>query len=293
MLTVEQKAMRKTGIGGSDIGAVVGESRFGNAFDVWLSKVHGWEMPETEDMLRGSFLEDGTARWYAHRLGHSPERMQHCTTLRHRIHQWALCTSDRIVTAPTGRERILSIKAPRRGGDEWGEPGTDNVPGEYLLQLQWEWAIHASHGMALDEVMDLAAVLDGDLVVYSVKADRELQGWLLEDAGKWWRKHVVGGAQPSLDGSSQAKHWLKTRFPQDDNKPRPAVGSEIRWMVELEMVEAERARSIASFDDLANRLRQSMGNTYRLDGPNGHVTWKTDKRGNKAFRTKWTNPKEK
>lgn len=292
MLTAEQKAMRRTGIGGSEVAAIFGESRFAAPFDVWLAKVHGWVQPETEDMLRGSFLEDGIVRWYAHRFGLDESKVHRCDTLRHRVHEWAFCTSDRIISGATGRERILSIKAPRRGGDEWGQPGSDKVPGEYLLQLQWEWAIHASHGLQLDEEMDLAAMVDGDLAVYPVKADLELQAWLLEAAGAWWKRHVVDGEQPDLNGSDQAKAWLKSRFPKDDDSVRPAAQNEVRLMVELEFAEGERDGAAQRFDDLANQLRQSMGATARLTGPNGYVTWKTDKRGNKAFRTKWTN-KEK
>lgn len=292
MLTAEQKAMRRTGIGGSEIAAIFGESRFAAPFDVWLAKVHDWEQPETEDMLRGTFLEPAIANWYAHRFGHDASRLRPCDTLRHRVHEWALCTSDRLVTAPTGKERILSIKAPRRGGDDWGEPGTDNVPGEYLLQLQWEWAIHASHGLHLDETMDLAAIIDGELAVFHVQADRELQGWLLQAAGAWWQRHVVGGTPPSLDGSSQAKAWLKSRFPKDDNSARSATPTEQGLLIELEFAESEFEAANQRFDDLANQLRQSMGSTSRLSGSNGYVTWKTDKRGNKSFRTKWNN-KEK
>lgn len=291
MLTTEQKAMRKTGIGGSEIAAIFGESRFAAPFDVWLAKVHGWEQPETEDMLRGTFLEDGTARWYAHRMGHALERLQHCSTLRHRVHEWALCTSDRIVSAPTGKERILSIKCPRRGGDEWGTGGTDNVPGEYLLQLQWEWAIHASHGLQLDEEMDLAAVIDGELVIYPVKADRELQAWLLDYAGKWWARHVVGGEAPALDGSSQAREWLKRRFARDDGQRLQATPHLSRLMIELELAEQANAATEMRVATLQNEIKLSMGEATYLVGANGIISWKANVKGVRSFKPKWTKEK--
>lgn len=291
MLTTEQKAMRRTGIGGSEIAAIMGESRFAAPFDVWLAKLHGWEQPETEDMLRGSFLEDGIARWYAHRFGHEESRLQHCTTLRHRVHEWALCTSDRLVTAPTGRERILSIKAPRRGGDDWGQPGTDDVPGEYLLQLQWEWAIHASHGLQLDEMMDLAAIVDGDLAIYPVRADLELQAWLLEDAGKWWQRHVVEEVAPSLDGSSQAREWLKRRFLRDNGKERDATPHEIRLLIELQLAEREADVWAGEVETLQNEIKLSMGEATRLLGTNGSISWKANKLGVRSFKPKWTKEK--
>lgn len=295
-LTPEQIEMRKTGIGGSEIGALFDESDFVTPFDVWLAKTQGWVIPETEDMLRGKFMEDGIARWYAHRYGIKPEAVNEWPggTVRHKTRPVAICTPDRTIgghRVDAGLARLLSIKAPRRKTAAWGDPGTDNVPAAYLLQLQWEHAICSSYGEISDE-MHLAALLDGELAVYIIRADRDLQKDLLDYAEQWWARHVVGGEQPSMDGSEHATHWLKNRFPKDNGKARDATGSEIRLMVELEMAQAEFERADESFDDLANQLRESMGDTWRLDAPNGYVTWKTDRRGVKTFKTKFTN-KEK
>lgn len=296
-LTDAQLAMRKTGIGGSEIGALLDESDFMTPFDVWLSKTQGWVTPVNEDMKRGTFLEDGIARWYCERFGIPPERSDSLgptpsTTLRHRTRSVALCTPDRMIHGRDGAlSRLLSIKAPRRKTAGWGDPGTDKVPAAYLLQLQWEHAICSSYGEISDE-MHLAALLDGELEVFIIQADRELQRDLLNYAEQWWTRHVVGGEQPSMDGSERAKQWLKNRFPKDNGNARDATPREVRLMVELEFAEFELARADAAFDNLANQLRESMGETWRLDAPNGYVTWKTDRRGNKAFRTKFTN-KEK
>jgi putative phage-type endonuclease len=290
-LTPEQLAMRLTGIGGSEIGAILGESRFSTPFDVWLSKTQGWVQAETEDMRRGTFLEDGIARWYADRFGIAPERLQECGTIRHKTRPVALCTPDRIVVTPE-RDRLVSIKVPRRKGEAWGDPGTDNVPPEYLLQMQWEHAIYSSPGLYADDEMHLAALIDGDLAVYITRADRELQAWMLDFAEEWWARHVVGGEHPSMEGSERAKAWLAGRFPKDNGTTRPAEPHEISLMVQLELAEAEAERTASEKEHLGNQLRQSMGETTRIDAPNGYATWKTDKRGHKTLRTKFTN-KEK
>ena len=287
MLTEAQLEERKTGIGGSEVGAILGESRFAAPFDVWLSKVHGWRLEETDDMRRGSFLEDGIARWYAQRYGHDLSRLSECKTLRHRLHPWALCTSDRMVTAPAGRELLLSIKSPRRGGGEWGDAGTDQVPSEYLLQLQWEWAIHASHGMHLEETMHLAALLDGDLEVFIIKADVELQRWMLEAAGAWWERHVVQGVQPELDGSSQARAWLQRRFNANNAAFREATPQEATRMLALELVERDAKRLEVEAETLRNELKLSMGETTRITGPNGRIDWKSNVKQVRSFKPKW------
>lgn len=289
MLTAEQLETRKTGIGGSEIAAVLGESRFASPFDVWLSKTQGWVLEETEDMRRGSFLEDGIGRWYADRFGVAAERFQSSGTIRHKARPVALCTPDRIVVQPE-RDRLVSIKAPRRGGDLWGEPGTDAVPPEYLLQLQWEHAIYSSAGIRADEEMHLAALVDGDLAVYITRADLELQSWMLDYAEQWWARHVVGGEQPSLDGSSQAKEWLRRKF-KDEGEKRPATPAEVRLCVELQMFEEQAAFYESEAEDRRNALRLSMGAAQEIQAPNGVVRWKADKNGKRSFKPKW-NQKE-
>lgn len=300
-LTPEQKALRRTGIGGSEVSAILGESRFASPFDVWLRKTQGWEQASSPDLQRGTFLESGIGRWYADRFNTNVDMNDE--TIRHARNPIALCTPD--MWAPSGfvsnlvagevveqstSSRLVSIKSPRRGGPEWGDDGSSKVPTEYALQLQWEHMVASSH-WDIDDEMHLAALIDGDLCVCVIRADRELQADMLEFATKWWERHVVRGEQPSLDGSSQAKQWLRNKFPQDSGVRRDAVGSEIRLMVELELAEEEKRRAHQRFDDVANQLRLSMMDAYRLDGPNGHVTWKTDARGNKAFRTRWTKEK--
>lgn len=288
-LTAAQLEMRKTGIGGSEIAAILGESRFATPFDVWLSKTQGWVLAETEDMKRGTFLEDGIARWYAERFGIT-EPMHEPGTVRHATQSVALCTPDRTVN-----NRLVSIKAPRRGGGLWGEPGTDSVPPEYLLQLQWEHAICSSilprsptDPLHLSDEMHLAALIDGDLAVYIVKADRELQAWMLDYAASWWATHVQGALAPSMDGSSQAREWLKRKFPANASPVRPATAWEDLRMLTLRDAEREAKKWEAEAETIRNELKSTIGTASGIAGPAGIITWKADVNGKRSFKPKWT-----
>lgn len=288
MLSEEQQAIRRTGIGGSEIGAILGESAFVSPFDVWLSKTQGWQQAETEDMRRGTFLEDGIARWYAQRLGIAEDQLSTETTLRHKSVPVALCTPDRI-TEKEGR--LVSIKAPRRKSDAWGEPGTDQVPPAYILQLQWEHAVCSSLWPDMDEEMHLAALLDGELAIYPIRADLELQGLMLETASQWWERHVVRGEQPSLDGSSQAREWLKSRFPRDAGEVRPATPRETHLLMELQLAQGESDRWAGEVETLKAELKLSMGTAARIEAPCGSARWKSNVRGVRTFTTKFNKEK--
>ncbi len=286
MLTPAQLEMRKTGIGGSEIAAILGESRFATPFDVWLSKTQGWVLTETEDMRRGSFLEDGIGLWYADRFGLGPQEMTPSDTIRHPTVSVALCTPDRFA-----KHRLVSIKAPRRGGGLWGDPGTDNVPPEYLLQLQWEHAICKAWHPTLDAEMHLAALIDGDLAVFIVQADLELQAWMLDYATKWWATHVQGALAPSMDGSSQAREWLKRKFPKNTDPVRPATAWEDLRMLALRDAEREAARWESEAETVRNELKTTIADASGIAGPTGIITWKADVNGKRSFKPKWTKEK--
>jgi len=282
-LTEEQLKQRRSGIGGSEIAAIFGEDAFASPFDVWLSKTQGWVRPSTPDMERGTYLEAGIAEWYAHRTGHS---LIESSTQHHAKVAIAFCTPDRFECVGNGQERILSIKSPRRG-DAWGKAGTDDVPSGYLLQLQWEHAVCSSL-KPLDPEMRLVALVDCDLRVYETKADLEIQSWLLEYAQEWWSRHVVGGEQPSLDGSSEANRWLRTKFPRDTAPIRPASMAEDLGMLDLRAVESDLKRLESEAMTLKLALMQAIGDAGGIESPAGRITYKADRNGKRSFKTRWT-----
>lgn len=288
MLTPEQIDLRRTGIGGSEIATLVGEGAFSSPFDIWLAKTQGWVKPSNPDMERGTFLEAGIADWYAHRTG---SVLFGAGTQRHATIPTALCTPDRFERVNPGVVRLLSIKAPRRG-DAWGKTGTDDVPPGYLLQLQWEYAVCSSYGFQLQSYdltddMRLAALVDGELRIYEVWADIELQAWLLEYSQQWWARHVVGGVQPPLDGSSEANQWLRSKFPRDTAPIRPAGVWEDLGMMKLRDVEVDLARLEGEAETLKLALMQAIGDAGGLEGPTGRITYRADKNGRRSFKTRW------
>lgn len=283
MLTPEQLAMRRTGIGGSEIAALLGEDAFSSPFDVWLSKTQGWVRPSNPDMERGSFLESGIADWYAARTG---SVLVESATQRHATVPIAFCTPDRFERLGPSADRLISIKSPRRGY-AWGKEGTDDVPPGYLLQLQWEHATCSSLGMHLTEDMRLVALVDGDLRVYETKADLEMQAWLLEHAQTWWARYVVGGEQPPLDGSSEANRWLRAKFPRDTAPIRPASLHEDSRMLALREAEGYVDGWSIAVESIKLELMQSIGEAGGLESPTGRITYRADKNGKRSFRSTW------
>lgn len=284
MFTAEQLEARRLGIGGSEIAALFALHPWLGQLDVYLSKAEGWVSEPNDDMRRGTFLEDGIARWYADREGvllDTPGPWVHPSQ------PIARCNPDRLVQLPDGGLRLLSIKSPRRAGDEWGETGGHIVPTYAVLQVQWEDLIGRALGIALDSVSNVVALIDGDLRVYSINRDAELQGWLLMEARRWWAEHVVPRVPPALDGSSTAAAWLKRRFPANTRPLRQATLDEDLKLLELRQVEAEWERIDAKYETAKQQVQELIADGDGLKGSVGQVTWRANKNNVRSFKPKW------
>jgi putative phage-type endonuclease len=201
-LGASQLAVRRTGITGTDMPAILGLSSFRSPLDVFLDKLGKAPPVEpNEDMERGTFLEDGARRWYAHRTG--AIRVDESGTVVSTRNPLIIATPDGVAHFRDG-VRALEIKMPSSAAG-WGEPGTDAIPEWYLPQVAWELA-------ALDiEQADVFAVLDGKPRLYHVTRDAELEGLLVEHAARFWRDHVQTGKPPEVTARDAATvtRWMR------------------------------------------------------------------------------------
>lgn len=190
-LTAEQLQTRSTGVGGSDCPVAVGVSRWKTPYQLYLEK--RGELPpveENEFMRWGNLLEPLVRQEYAERTG----RVVHLPgeTLRHPEHGFMLCHPDGI----TDDGRLYEGKTTRFA-DGWGEPGTDEVPDDYLLQVQHNMLVTGAAAGITIEVADVAVLIAGsDWRRYEVPADRELQEMIVEEERAFWRRVEAGEPPP-------------------------------------------------------------------------------------------------
>lgn len=83
---------------------------------------------ESEAMERGNLLESGVLAWWRKHHEHERFTEQLTTTLD----DWCVATPD-AVTIQSGESVIVEAKTAARD-DDWGTPGTDQVPTYYLCQ---------------------------------------------------------------------------------------------------------------------------------------------------------------
>lgn len=278
-LTAEQKALRRSGIGSSEIGSILGVSRW-PVINVWRSKLMpDLDEPETEDQKRGRILEPAVAQWYAEETG---ARLEEPGTLRHPAKTLVLATPDRIAHLNGARRTVELKTAVWTQQGEWGDAGTDQVPMGYLVQVNWEMACTG------DAEADLAVLIGGhDFRIYHLTRDDELLGMAFEAAEKWWRNHVVTQRPPDVDGSRAYSDFLAARYPREQ-KPMLAATPEVeKLMGEIRALEAHVGTSEAALALAKNKLRDLISDAEGIVGNGWQVTWKANKNGVRALRTKW------
>ena len=205
-------ADRLTGLGGSDLGAIFGLSPYRTPHDVWLEKTRRTTpVVDGIHLLHGQWNEQFIADEYTRATG---QRTQRYNALLRHPEAPLIGHVDRLVI-PEGA-KTASYKSEIRtdiglecktasafaaGRDsEWGPAGTDQVPQGYLLQVA---GYQALTGCAR---WDLAALIgNADLRIYHFTRDLELEGYLLEEASRWWRDYVIADTPPPPSSELEAR----------------------------------------------------------------------------------------
>jgi putative phage-type endonuclease len=205
---------RMLGIGGSDAAAVLGLSERKTALDVFLEK-RGQKLdePETDDQLFGRLLEPVVRDEYARRTNRVVEHGPHLK-LRHERHPFIIGHPDGLVKS----ERLGYEGKTARTDRGWGEPGTDQIPQEYLIQVQ--------HYLLITGYVawDVAVLIGGQgFRIYHVEPDLELHEMIIEAEADFWAR-VERGDAPAPDWKSpHTLSAIRRLFPGTNGETIPAT----------------------------------------------------------------------
>ena len=196
-------------LGGSDIGAILGLSRFRSPLQVWMEKT-GKEVKTLDSLpLRfGSFAESFVASEYSRSTGF--DLIHDESIYVHPEYSFMSAHIDRFVLEndSPSPSRILECKTanPFSAGD-WGEVGSDQVPLTYLCQCIWYMAITNINRV------DLAVLFgNSDFRIYEISRDQELESTILQKASFFWNTYVLHDVPPP----AQSEADCQTLFSKGD-----------------------------------------------------------------------------
>ena len=256
---------RKKGIGGSDIAAILGVSKFKTALDVYLSKTTDQPEQKGEHLYWGHALENPIIDRFIQDTGANVIRQPEMR--RHPDYEWAIANADALITNGDTIEAILEIKTSSAfKSREWGADDTDEVPIEYIAQVQWYMWIYD-----VNEAY-LAALIGGNQYrQYHITRDDELIAMLAEKAQAFWQNHVIPRIPPEPQDGADAQKL----YPHDNGDTAEADSDTLTAYAELRELKAQEKELKAQIAAREDLLKIKIGN-YSAMQANGNTlfTWK-------------------
>lgn len=260
---------RQQGIGGSDVGGIMGVSPFVGPFDVYASKVEPIEDGaddrdmNSEPLMRlGQLLEDGVALAYGEKYGATITKPTHLYA--HDVDDWRLANPDRFVYRDAYGDGLLEVKQGHSAAKyENGLPD--------YVELQ------AHHYLGVDETAaycDVAVLMFGrDLVRYHVERDDELLAGLRSIEEEFWND-VVERRPPVPD--HLAGDTLKRLYRNPTKGATVDLDDEfVETVREFNAAKAAEKAAKAEVARLGNMIRAAIGDAETgLIGGEPAADWK-------------------
>ncbi len=250
---MDLKHDRKTFIGGSDIAAVMGMSRWDSPLRVWAEKtgkVPQKDLSDVEAVEIGTELEEYVAKKFTKRTGFKTRRDTRDFThpkypyMRAHIDRWIL-----------GEDALLECKTTSAWREkEWrGE----DMPREFILQVTWYL------GIVGKSVGYCAVLIGGQKFDWKeIKFDPVLFEKMVEVARDFWENYVLADRAPlagELDGDT-----LDELFPGSDDES--VLQFEGEQAERLNALVEERQGGIEAIDlakkeveSISNQIKQVLG----------------------------------
>ncbi|WP_027709228.1 YqaJ viral recombinase family protein [Zooshikella ganghwensis] len=249
---------RRMGIGGSDIGAILGLNPYKTPMQVWEEKRGIAKLDEEREAAYwGKQLEALVAQEYAKRNNVKVQRLNH--TRQHADFPWMCANIDRIVwehgKKPVVKDEIrskhlLECKTASVFAKDWGEENSDEIPYSYWLQSVWYLA-------TLDATICDVALLRGgqEYHQYQVMREMAVENMMIDRARQFWFDHVIANVPPEPVQLNEVNEF----FRQDNGQSTLADHETVSALQELKRIKQEIKDLKAIAEKHEAKVKKSLG----------------------------------
>jgi len=265
---------RKAGIGGSDAPAIMGLSAYKTPLQVFMEK---------RGEVDNSFYDNDVLEW-GRRL-EPVIRQKYCDItglevavpqeiIRHPDHDFIIGTPDGLAV-----DRVVEIKTAN-SMDGWGEEGTDQIPLNYLVQVQ--------HYMMITglPVADIAVLFPfANFKIYSAVADLELHALMVAKEFDFWHNNVLQGVAPDPVSSEDAR----IMFPKSTAGIITGGPEMVELHARLKALKEQEKDIEAQIEQAKTEVMAFIGEKDTVADRDGRqlFTWKSTKPGEKFEKDKF------
>ena len=278
MITEEIRQERQNYIGGSDIGIILGLSNFKTAYQLYLEKkgllVQNTE--ETPNQYWGNLHEPTIRKEFEKRNFVSIEYP--IDTKQHNLYPFLKGNLDGFIPEWNSVFEVKTSSLFMK--DKWGEPGTDQIPQDYLAQVAFYCALTNADFAHIAVLIGLS-----DYREYKYTRNHNLEENIIKAACNFWdclQKNV-----PPLPVNIDD---LKLQWPNSTPDKVKIISEDIIYY-DLHCFKntKEKQKELSTIEDSYKfRLMEYMQDSEILHDNQGRVpaTWKTNKKGVRVFNLK-------
>jgi putative phage-type endonuclease len=273
MLTIEQLALRKSCIGGSDMPIILGLSSYKTPYQLYLEKISDDVITQEESPQQywGSQLEGVIREEFAKR---NNVEVVESHNVVHPLYDYMRGNLDGYIPSLNA---VLEVKCSNQFmAAEWGESYTDVIPLQYIVQVAW-------YCMLTNADCAYIAVLIGghDYREYKYQRDFALEEDLIAKAKTFWR--CVQLRQPPAPVNQSD---LRLMYPKHDPAKTVTIAEPIADQLTTLVETRYKIKELSEVEDQYKfNIMQFMQDAECLVDAEGKpiVTWKANKRGARTF----------
>lgn len=193
----EWLALRKSGIGSSEVATIVGLNPFDTPLQLWRRKT-GRDLPEPENqaMKRGHWCEDAVAQYWADTTGHQ--------VIKRSVGDWIIRDNDRpYLQVSPDRTYWVDGDGLKHGKNAEANKGileckttnlavdADNIPKHWFCQVQYQLAVS---GYTYGSIAWMQRGFEFGHINLQLVPD--FAAWLIESVERFWNDNVLADREP-------------------------------------------------------------------------------------------------
>lgn len=265
--------VRRQGIGGSDVGAILGINPYKSPVQVYREKIgEVGEQEDNEAMEHGRDLEGYIRIKFQQRTGKKVTKMPF--VYQHPTHPFLLANIDGWVVDENAGLECKNVSEWRR--NEWEN---NQVPNEYKLQCN-----HYMSVMGADRWYVCAFIGGNKIEIREIERDQELIDTIEQRLEEFWTNHVLAKTPPAF--MAQDTDYVNGLYRVSVPRSTITLPSELKAHI-------TKARAYKQQIDEAKRIYEEVRNQLKGEAQENELiyidgelvaTWKMDKNGKRTFK---------
>lgn len=238
----------------SKVAAILGLSPWDSPRSMW-HRMHGDlpAEPQTADQSRGHYLEPAILAWWRdqHDVGHDEGR-EYSVQPTYRLGGWAAASPDMVACIDVDDTVLVEAKSAATA-DDWGDPGTDEIPLYYAVQAMFQMHVSGIHRAYMPVLFGKPRL---GFAEYVIDYDPAM-GAALEARCRAFYGSLAADEPPELDNTTATYDAIRKIHPEIDAQAEVEIGSDLAAEFVTALREADAWEATARH--ARSRVIEAMG----------------------------------